>query len=73
MIVDYYEGGHSGDQLIKLGAAGTANCLAVPLATSGLCLLAWDHYRKRSGVVPTVALAFINLVIIASCLIYLVL
>jgi hypothetical protein len=73
MIADYYDGGHSGDQLIKLGAAGTAICLAVPLATAGLCLLAWDHYRQHSGLIPTIALAFINFVIIASSLIYLVL
>jgi hypothetical protein len=70
MIVDYYRGGHSGDQLIKLGAAGTAICLVVPLACIALSILAWEGYSQRTVSHACVSQAIVNLAVLASPLIY---
>jgi hypothetical protein len=67
-IADYAGGGDSGDQLIKLGVAGAAICVAVPLAGVSLGLLAWEHFRKRSRTAVTLVLALLNLLVIASLL-----
>ena len=70
MIVDYYRGGHSGDQLIKLGIAGTAICLAVPLACIGLLLLGWEWYSQNAPSYWSASLAVVNALVLASTLVY---
>jgi hypothetical protein len=71
MVTDYARGGSGSDQLIKAGMAWTAICIAVPLALASLGLLAWEHSRKQSGLAANAALAVLNVLIVASTLIYL--
>ena len=67
MIAAYFRGGHSADQLIKLGVASVAIWIAFPLACISLCLLAFERSARRN---EAIALSIINLAVAASPLVY---